>query len=93
MQLDLSCLVFLSRVSATVQDDVAVFVFDPETPGWVAGFLPAICVDRLDCTIWILSPLEVGRVDLLLARVEMDLFGAIPEGNSIYLNILDCEAE
>ncbi len=62
-----------------VQDDVAIFVFDPEPAGGVAGFLPAVGVDRLHGAVWILPPLIVGRVDLLLACVEMDFLGAVPE--------------
>lgn len=65
-----------------VHNDVSVFVFDPEPSRGITGFLPAVSVDRLHSTIWILPPLVVGRVDLLLACVEMDLLGAVPERGS-----------
>lgn len=45
-------------------------------------FLLAVSVDRLHGAIWILPPLVVGRVDLLLACVEKDLLGAVPERGS-----------
>lgn len=67
-----------------VQEDVAIFVFDPEPSGGVAGLLPAVGVDRLHGAVRILPPLVVGRVDLLLARVEMDLLGAVPERGSTH---------
>lgn len=61
-----------------VQRDVAIFVFDPESSVGVASFLSAVSVDCLHCAIWILPPLVVSRVDLLLARVEKYLLGAVP---------------
>lgn len=73
--------VFLRPV---VHDDVAIFVFDPEPSGGVAGFLPAVSVDRLHGAVWILPPLVVSRVDLPLACVEKDLLGAVPERGSTH---------
>lgn len=63
---------------SVVHDDVAIFVFDPETSVGVARLLLAVGVDRLHGAVWILPPLVVGRVDLLLACVEKDLLGAVP---------------
>lgn len=75
---------FTTFLHLGIQDDVSIFVFDPEPPGGVAGFLPPICVDGLHCAIWILSPLVLCCVDLLLACVKKDLFGAVPERNRMY---------
>lgn len=63
-----------------VHHHVAVFVFDSETSGGVARFLPAVVVHGLDGAVGVLPPLVVGRVDLPLARVEVDLLGAVPGG-------------
>lgn len=75
------CAAFLHPV---VHDDVAIFVFDPEPSGGVARFLPAVSVDCLHGTVWILPPLVVSRVNLFLACVEMDLLGAVPERGSTH---------
>lgn len=69
-----------------VQRDVAIFVFDPESSVGVASFLSAVSVDCLHCAIWILPPLVVSRVDLLLARVEKYLLGAVPWKNGTFLH-------
>lgn len=61
-----------------VHHHVAVFVFDSETSGRVARFLPAVVVHGLHCAIGVLPPLVVGGVDLLLACVEVDLLGTVP---------------
>lgn len=61
-----------------VHHNVAVFVFDSETSGRVARFLPAVVVHGLHCAIGVLPPLVVGGVDLLLACVEVDLLGTVP---------------
>lgn len=65
-----------------VCDHVAVLVFDPEPPGGVAGLLPAVGVDGLHRAVGILPLLVLGCVDLLLAGVEVDLLGAVPEEES-----------
>ena len=62
-----------------VQENVPIFVFDPESSGGVAGFLSAVGIDRLHGAVWILPPLVLGRVDLFLPCVEMYLLGAVPE--------------
>lgn len=63
----------------SVHDDIAIFIFDPETSGGVAGLLSAVIVDCLHGAVWILPLLVFSCVDLPLACVEMDLLGAIPE--------------
>lgn len=63
---------------SAVHHHVAVFVFDSEAPGGVARLLPAVVVHSLDGAVGVLPPLVVGRVDLPLARVEVDLLGAVP---------------
>ena len=65
-----------------VEDHVAVLVFDAEPSVGVARLLPAVAVHRLHRAVGVLPPLVVGRVDLLLARVEVDLLGAVPERSS-----------
>lgn len=62
-----------------VHDDVSVFVFNPDSSCWVTRLLPPVGVDGLHGAVRILSPLVVGRVNLPLARVKVDLFGAVPE--------------
>lgn len=68
----------MDSLHSAVYHNVAVFVFDSETSGRVARFLPAIVVHGLHSTIGVLPPLVVCSVDLLLARVEVDLLGAVP---------------
>lgn len=63
---------------SAVHHNVAVFVFDSETSGWVARFLPAVVVHGLHSAIGVLPPLVVSSVDLPLTRVEVDLLGAVP---------------
>lgn len=67
------------QLQSVVHDHVAVLVFDPEPPGRVAGLLPAVSVDRLHCAVGILPLLVLDGVDLLLARVKVNLLGAVPE--------------
>ena len=69
-------------LSSVVHNDVAIFVFDPESSVGVVCFLLAISIDRLHGAVWILPPLVVGCVDLLLACVEKDLLGAVTERGS-----------
>lgn len=66
-----------------VHYDISLSVFYPDASCWVAGFLPAVVVDGLHRAVWILAPLEVSRVDLLLARVKVDLLDAIPENDRL----------
>lgn len=66
-----------SSLSA-VHHHVAIFVFDPDTSGGVVSFLSAVVVNGLIGAVGVLSPLVVGGVDLPLARVEVDLLGAVP---------------
>lgn len=67
------------QLQSVVNDHVAVLVFDPEPPGRVAGLLPAVGVNRLHRAVGILPLLVLAGVDLLLARVEVNLLGAVPE--------------
>lgn len=68
----------VGSLHSAVHHHVAVFVFDSEASGGVARFLPAVVVHGLDGAVGVLPPLVVGRVDLPLARVEVDLLGAVP---------------
>lgn len=77
-------LVWCRKLYPVVQDDVSVFVLDPKPPCWVASFLPAVGVNGLHCAVWILPPLVFSSVYFLLARVEVDLFGAVPNANGTY---------
>lgn len=63
-----------------VHHHVAVFVLDSEASGGVARFLPAVVEHGLDGAVGVLPPLVARRVDLPLARVEVDLLGAVPGG-------------
>lgn len=71
-------MVIVRSLHSAVHHHVAVFVFDSETSGGVARFLPAVVVHGLDGAVRVLPPLVVSHVDLPLARVEVDLLGAIP---------------
>lgn len=66
-------------LQSVVHDHIAVLVFDPEPPGRVACLLPAVGVDGLHRAVRILPLLVLAGVDLLLARVEVNLLGAVPE--------------
>lgn len=67
-----------ASLHSAVHHDVAVLVFDSETSGRVAGFLPAVVVHGLHGAVGVLPPLVVSGVDLPLPRVEVDLLGTVP---------------
>ena len=71
-------LMVLGGLRLVVRQDVAVLVLDAEPPGGVSGLLMSVAEHRLDGAVGILSSLVVGRVHLLLTRVELDLLGAVP---------------
>ena len=68
----------LEGLRLVVGQDVAVLVLDAEPPGGVSGLLTSVTEHGLDGAVGILSPLVVGCVYLLLARVKLDLLGAVP---------------